>query len=39
MQALFALVTREEQPIRDALGKRDMAQLLALLDRAITALD
>ena len=39
MQALFALVTREEQPIRDALGKRDMAQLLALLDRAIAALE
>jgi DNA-binding MarR family transcriptional regulator len=39
MQALFALVDREEQPIRDALGKRDMAQLLALLDRAIAALE
>ena len=38
MRALFALVDREEQPIRDALGKRDMIQLLALLDRAIGAL-
>ena len=38
MQALFALVTREEGPIRDALGKRDMIALLALLDRAIGAL-
>ena len=39
MQALFAVVTREEGPIRDALGTRDMAALLALLDRAIRALD
>ena len=39
MRALFALVDREEQPIRDALGKRDMIALLALLDRAIEALD
>ena len=39
MRALFALVDSEEQPIRDALGKRDMITLLALLDRAIEALD
>ncbi len=39
MQALFALVNREEEPIREALGKRDMIALLALLDRAIAALD
>ena len=39
MNALFAAVTREESPIRDALGARDLAQLLALLDRAIVALE
>ena len=39
MRALFALVDSEEQPIRDALGKRDKIALLALLDRAIEALD
>jgi DNA-binding MarR family transcriptional regulator len=39
MQALFAAVSREEQAIRDALGKRDTIQLLALLDRAIGALE
>ena len=39
MQALFAAVDREERPLRDALGKRDMAQLLTLLDRAIGALE
>jgi DNA-binding MarR family transcriptional regulator len=39
MQALFAAVSREEQAIRDALGKRDTIQLLALLDRAIRALE
>ena len=39
MQALFAVVTRQEEPLRMALGTRDMAQLLALLDRAIGALD
>ena len=39
METLFALVDREERPIRDALGKRDMIELLALLDRAIAALD
>ena len=36
---LFAVVTAEEAPIRDALGERDMATLLALLDRAIAALE
>ena len=39
MQALFAVVNREEGPIRDALGKRDTSALLTLLDRAIAALD
>jgi DNA-binding MarR family transcriptional regulator len=39
MQALFAAVNREEQPIRDALGERDMAALLTMLDQAIGALD
>ncbi len=39
MQALFAAVNREEQPIRDALSERDMAALLVMLDRAIEALD
>lgn len=39
MQALFAVVTREEEPIRDALGTRDMIEFLALLDRAIGALE
>ncbi len=38
MQALFAAVDREEHPMRDALGERDMATLLALLDRALGAL-
>ena len=38
MHALFAAVTREEGPVRDALGKRDMLALLELLDRAIEAL-
>lgn len=39
MQMLFAAVTREEEPIREALGGRDMAVLLSLLDRAIGALE
>jgi DNA-binding MarR family transcriptional regulator len=39
MQALFAVVNREEAPIREALGKRDTIALLALLDRAIAALE
>ena len=34
-----AAVTREEGRIRDALGTRDLNELLALLDRAIGALD
>jgi len=38
MEALFKVVTREEEPIRDALGS-DVVQLLTLLDRAIAALD
>lgn len=37
--ALFAPVNAEESAIREALGPRDLAQLLALLDRAIAALD
>jgi DNA-binding MarR family transcriptional regulator len=39
MRALFALVNRGEEPIREALGKRDMIMLLELLDRATAALD
>ena len=39
MHRLFAAVGPEEQPIRDALGAADMAKLLSLLDRAISALD
>ncbi len=39
MHALFAAVDREERPIRDALGKRDTAALLTLLDRAFEALE
>jgi DNA-binding MarR family transcriptional regulator len=39
MHALFAAVTREEGPVRDALGSADLAALLALLDRAIAALE
>ena len=39
MQALFAAVTGEEGPIRDALGSADLEVLLALLDRAIAALE
>lgn len=38
METLFAVVDGEEAPIRDALGP-DMAQLLALLDRAVGALE
>jgi DNA-binding MarR family transcriptional regulator len=38
MQALFAEVTREERPVRDALGAADHEVLLTLLDRAIAAL-
>ena len=36
---LFAVVTAEEASVRDALGERDMATLLRLLDRAIEALE
>jgi DNA-binding MarR family transcriptional regulator len=39
MQALFAAVNEEERPVRDALGAADMGVLLALLDRAIGALE
>jgi DNA-binding MarR family transcriptional regulator len=39
MQALFAAVDSEEKPVRDALGAADMDVLLALLDRAIRALE
>lgn len=39
MRALFAAVSREEQPIHDAIGAEGMATLLALLDRAIGALE
>ena len=39
MEALFAVVTREEEAIRDALGPPEMTRLLALLDSAIAALD
>jgi DNA-binding MarR family transcriptional regulator len=39
MHALFDAVTREESPVREALGTRDLLQLLALLDRAIEALE
>lgn len=39
MQTLFAAVTAEEAPVREALGAADMALLLALLDKAIGALD
>ena len=38
MRTLFAVVTREERPIRDALGTAEMIRLLELLDRAIGAL-
>ncbi|MEO6386813.1 MAG: MarR family winged helix-turn-helix transcriptional regulator [Croceibacterium sp.] len=39
MQALFAAVSQEEKPLRDALGLRDMTVLLELLDRAIAGLE
>jgi DNA-binding MarR family transcriptional regulator len=39
METLFAVVTKQEGPIRDALGTRDLAALLALLDRVIVALE
>jgi len=39
MEILFAAVTKEEATIRKALGTRDMALLLSLLDRAVDALE
>jgi len=39
MMTLFAAVDRQERDIRDVFGKRDMIQLLELLDRAILALE
>jgi DNA-binding MarR family transcriptional regulator len=39
MEALFSAVTKQEAPIRDALGPHDIAALLALLDRVIAALE
>lgn len=39
METLFAAVTQQEGTIRDALGARDLAALLALLDRVIAALE
>jgi DNA-binding MarR family transcriptional regulator len=39
MHTLFAAVTAEEAPVRDTLGPTDFARLLALLDRAIAALE
>ncbi|MEO6151693.1 MAG: MarR family winged helix-turn-helix transcriptional regulator [Croceibacterium sp.] len=39
MTGLFAAVTREESAIREALGARDLAQFLNLLDQAIAALE
>ncbi len=39
METLFSVVAKEESPIREALGPRDMAALLDLLDRVIVALD
>jgi DNA-binding MarR family transcriptional regulator len=39
MQALFVAVAAEESLIRDALGGADLAVLLALLDRAIEAIE
>jgi DNA-binding MarR family transcriptional regulator len=39
MQVLFVAVAAEEGPVRDALGSADLEVLLALLDRAIAALE
>ena len=39
METLFAAVDHEERAVRDALGKRDLIQLLALLDRAVAAIE
>lgn len=38
IDALFGAVSREEAPVREALGAEDVAKLLALLDRAIDSL-
>ena len=38
MASLFTVVTEIEAPIRDALGDKDMATLVRLLDKAIAAL-
>ena len=39
VERLFATVTEIEAPIRAALGPRGVAQLAALLDKAIAAID
>jgi len=39
IETLFGPVDAEEGPMREALGPRDLSQLLSLLDRAIAALD
>ena len=39
METLFSVVSKQEGPIRDALGSRDLATLLRLLDRVIVALE
>lgn len=38
MHLLFGVVDPEEAPVREALGPRDFATLLSLLDRALAAL-
>lgn len=37
-EAMMAVVSAIEAPIRDALGPQDMARLISLLDRAVAAL-
>lgn len=39
METLFGQVTQQEAALRDALGERDLAHLLRLLDDAIAALE
>jgi DNA-binding MarR family transcriptional regulator len=39
METLFSAVTGQEDAIRNALGPRDLAALLTLLDRVIVALE
>jgi DNA-binding MarR family transcriptional regulator len=39
METLFGQVTQQEAALRDALGEKDIAQLLRLLDTAIAALE